>query len=52
MSVCYWIKPDTLTSYETHLSLAASNYENDILHLCKLRLTLRSRVTLSSLYMF
>ncbi|XP_045110501.1 uncharacterized protein LOC123504212 [Portunus trituberculatus] len=33
MSVCYWAKPDTLTSYETHLSLAASDYENDILHL-------------------
>ena len=36
MSVCYWVKPTTLTSYETHLSLAASDYENDILHLCEL----------------
>lgn len=35
MTVCYWAQPATLTSYETHMSLAASDYENDILHLCE-----------------
>ncbi|XP_042222801.1 uncharacterized protein LOC121867111 [Homarus americanus] len=33
VSVCYWVQPTTLASYETHLSLAVSDQENDVLHL-------------------